>query len=64
VIVAPSFSDEALAIMKKKENIRVLLPPKKVVSEEIRAIDGGILVQKKPPLPGELESNYRPGSNC
>ncbi len=48
VIVAPSFTDEALTLMKKKENMRVLVLPTKVTAEEIRTIDGGILVQKTP----------------
>jgi len=48
VIVAPSFSDEALLIMKKKENMRVLLMPAKVGGDEIRSIDGGVLVQRTP----------------
>ncbi|MFA5221917.1 MAG: bifunctional phosphoribosylaminoimidazolecarboxamide formyltransferase/IMP cyclohydrolase [Methanoregula sp.] len=48
VIVAPSFSGDALSIMKKKENMRVLVLPKNVTSDEVRTIDGGILVQKTP----------------
>jgi len=48
VIAAPSFSDEALAIMKKKENMRVLVLPEKAAGDEIRTIDGGILVQRTP----------------
>jgi len=48
VIAAPSFSAEALAIMKKKENMRVLILPEKIAHDEIRTIDGGILVQRTP----------------
>ena len=49
VVVAPSFSPEALQITKKKENMRVLVLPPHEESDEIRAIDGGILVQRTPP---------------
>jgi phosphoribosylaminoimidazolecarboxamide formyltransferase / IMP cyclohydrolase len=48
VIVAPSFSKDALAAMKKKENMRVLLLPEKTEADEIRTIDGGVLVQRTP----------------
>lgn len=48
VIVAPSFSDEALSIMKSKENMRVLVLPQESKADEIRTIDGGILVQRTP----------------
>jgi phosphoribosylaminoimidazolecarboxamide formyltransferase/IMP cyclohydrolase len=49
VVVAPFFSPEALQITKKKENMRVLVLPPHEESDEIRAIDGGILVQRTPP---------------
>lgn len=48
VIVAPGFTDEALQVMKKKENMRILTLPKKCESDEFRTIDGGILVQRTP----------------
>jgi phosphoribosylaminoimidazolecarboxamide formyltransferase/IMP cyclohydrolase len=48
VITAPSFSKDALAVMKKKENMRVLVLPKRIEADEIRTIDGGILVQRTP----------------
>jgi len=48
VIVAPNFSSDALEVMKKKENMRVLLLPDRCEADEIRAIDGGILVQRTP----------------
>jgi phosphoribosylaminoimidazolecarboxamide formyltransferase/IMP cyclohydrolase len=35
--------------MAKKENMRVLAIPEKSEGEEIRSIDGGILVQRTPP---------------
>jgi phosphoribosylaminoimidazolecarboxamide formyltransferase/IMP cyclohydrolase len=49
VVAAPSFSPDARAILKKKENMRVLLIPLKVDANEIRTIDGGALVQRTPP---------------
>jgi phosphoribosylaminoimidazolecarboxamide formyltransferase/IMP cyclohydrolase len=49
VVVAPSFTAEARLAMKKKENMRVLALPEKCDSDEIRTIDGGILVQRTPP---------------
>jgi phosphoribosylaminoimidazolecarboxamide formyltransferase/IMP cyclohydrolase len=49
VIAAPSFDRDALAIMHKKENMRVIILPEPVMQDEIRSIDGGILVQRTPP---------------
>ena len=46
VVVAPSYSLEALGIMKTKENMRVLQLPEPVAQDEIRSIDGGVLVQR------------------
>ena len=48
VVVAPSFSRESLEIMKKKETMRVLALPEKSDGDEIRTIDGGILIQRTP----------------
>lgn len=48
VIAAPAYSPEALEIMKKKENMRVLVLPETTESDEIRSIDGGVLVQQTP----------------
>jgi phosphoribosylaminoimidazolecarboxamide formyltransferase / IMP cyclohydrolase len=48
VIVAPSFSHDALEIMKMKENMRVLVLPAESKADEIRTIDGGVLVQRTP----------------
>lgn len=48
VVVAPSFSSEALSIMSRKETMRVLVLPKATHADEIRTIDGGILVQRTP----------------
>jgi phosphoribosylaminoimidazolecarboxamide formyltransferase/IMP cyclohydrolase len=49
VLVAPSFSKDALGIMVKRENMRVLPIPQKSEGDEIRSIDGGVLVQRTPP---------------
>jgi phosphoribosylaminoimidazolecarboxamide formyltransferase/IMP cyclohydrolase len=49
VVVAPSFSPESLVIMSRKENMRVLVLPASSPADEIRTIDGGILVQRTPP---------------
>ncbi|ABN56996.1 MULTISPECIES: bifunctional phosphoribosylaminoimidazolecarboxamide formyltransferase/IMP cyclohydrolase [Methanoculleus] len=49
VVVAPSFTAEALEIMKAKENMRVLRLPGPVAQPEIRSIDGGVLVQRTEP---------------
>lgn len=48
VIAAPSFSKDALDVMKKKDNMRVLVLPEKQDADEVRTIDGGILVQRTP----------------
>jgi phosphoribosylaminoimidazolecarboxamide formyltransferase/IMP cyclohydrolase len=46
VIVAPSFDDEALAILTEKKNLRVLSgPPPYGAALDMRSIDGGLLVQ-------------------
>jgi phosphoribosylaminoimidazolecarboxamide formyltransferase/IMP cyclohydrolase len=49
VVAAPSFSPGALVIMQKKENMRVLVLPAPVQADEVRSIDGGLLVQRTPP---------------
>ena len=48
VIVASAYSPEALEIMKKKNTMRVLRLPEKIESDEIRTIEGGVLVQRTP----------------
>ena len=50
VIVAPSYSDEALEILKKKKNVRILLLPEISVKQpensyDIKKINGGIIIQ-------------------
>ncbi|MCU1395262.1 MAG: purH [Ilumatobacteraceae bacterium] len=47
VVVAPSFTDEALAILTARRNLRVLAASSSPVAGlDIRAIDGGLLVQQ------------------
>ncbi|THV39689.1 bifunctional phosphoribosylaminoimidazolecarboxamide formyltransferase/IMP cyclohydrolase [Glycomyces buryatensis] len=47
VVVAPGFSDEAVAILTKKKNIRLLRAPEWVPSElELKPISGGVLAQR------------------
>lgn len=50
VIVAPSYTDEALEILKKKKNVRVLLLPEITAKQpensyDIKKINGGMIVQ-------------------
>jgi len=49
VLIAPSYSKDALPILGKKENMRVLTLPDQIPSPEIRTIDGGALVQQTKP---------------
>jgi phosphoribosylaminoimidazolecarboxamide formyltransferase/IMP cyclohydrolase len=48
VLVAPSFSPDAREIISKRENMRVLPIPQKSGGDELRSIDGGVLVQRTP----------------
>jgi phosphoribosylaminoimidazolecarboxamide formyltransferase / IMP cyclohydrolase len=48
VVIAPSYTKDAFAAMKKKDTMRVLVLPDKVQADELRTIDGGILVQRTP----------------
>lgn len=48
VVIAPSYTDKALEIMKRKENMRILILPPDEGTAELRTIDGGVLVQKTP----------------
>ncbi|MEU6996903.1 bifunctional phosphoribosylaminoimidazolecarboxamide formyltransferase/IMP cyclohydrolase [Nonomuraea sp. NPDC046570] len=47
VVVAPSFADEALAVLREKKNLRLLVCPSGPSNPtEFRRIDGGLLVQQ------------------
>lgn len=48
VVVAPSFSPESLSVMSRKDTMRVLVLPDPSPADEIRTIDGGVLVQRTP----------------
>ncbi|MDN7025825.1 bifunctional phosphoribosylaminoimidazolecarboxamide formyltransferase/IMP cyclohydrolase [Methanoculleus sp. FWC-SCC1] len=48
VVVAPSFAPDALEVMKQKENMRILRLPTPLTQDEVRMIDGGILLQRTP----------------
>ncbi|MBN2733639.1 MAG: bifunctional phosphoribosylaminoimidazolecarboxamide formyltransferase/IMP cyclohydrolase [Methanomicrobiaceae archaeon] len=48
VVIAPSYTEEALSLMKVKENMRVLILPKENETVSLRTIDGGALVQITP----------------
>ncbi|UUX93851.1 bifunctional phosphoribosylaminoimidazolecarboxamide formyltransferase/IMP cyclohydrolase [Methanoplanus endosymbiosus] len=50
VVIAPSYTEEALEIMKRKENMRVLILPEENEKEELRTIDGGALLQRTPKI--------------
>jgi len=46
VIVAPAFEDEAMALLKKKKNLRIIEAPAPSKPQfHMRSIDGGLLVQ-------------------
>jgi phosphoribosylaminoimidazolecarboxamide formyltransferase/IMP cyclohydrolase len=49
LVIAPSFTMEALAAFRKKENMRVLTLPPTVAGISLRSIDGGFLAQMTPP---------------
>ena len=48
VLVAPSFTPAAVEMAKSKENMRLLILPPAVPADELRTIDGGVLVQRTP----------------
>ncbi len=49
VVIALSYTPDALGVMKRKENMRVLVLPEYTAQDEVRSIDGGALVQRTPP---------------
>jgi phosphoribosylaminoimidazolecarboxamide formyltransferase/IMP cyclohydrolase len=69
-IIAPDFTPEALAILRKKKNIRLLathvpIEPKGVNTQmlhsghpDVRSVSGGLLIQT-PDAVGERETEYR-----
>jgi phosphoribosylaminoimidazolecarboxamide formyltransferase/IMP cyclohydrolase len=56
VVVAPSFHDDALAVLAGRKNLRVLAaPPPGAERVQVRSIDGGLLVQQ----PDEVDLDRR-----
>lgn len=50
VVLAPGYTEEALAVFKNKPNLRVLsMPEQKSSAWEMRFITGGVLMQEKDP---------------
>jgi phosphoribosylaminoimidazolecarboxamide formyltransferase / IMP cyclohydrolase len=50
VIIAPRFSDEALAVLKKKKNLRLMIAKGGIGAEslqEVRSVIGGVLLQDR-----------------
>ncbi|HJJ54756.1 MAG TPA: bifunctional phosphoribosylaminoimidazolecarboxamide formyltransferase/IMP cyclohydrolase [Methanocorpusculum sp.] len=48
VLVAPSYTKSALELSKSKPNMRLITLPPAVAGDELRTIDGGVLVQRTP----------------
>lgn len=61
-IVAPAYSDEALAIFAKKKNLRILVWPEMMKHEEkevARMIDGGVLLQTADQVTEKWSADWR-----
>jgi len=59
VLIAPSFQDDALALLEKKKNRRLLaFDPEQIDPQqlEVRRVFGGLLVQEADPAPDEVQS--------
>lgn len=56
VLCAPSFSPGAIELFRTKENMRVINLSSPVISDEIRTISGGVLVQRTPPYQEHWET--------
>ncbi|HOF09973.1 MAG TPA: bifunctional phosphoribosylaminoimidazolecarboxamide formyltransferase/IMP cyclohydrolase [Opitutaceae bacterium] len=59
VIIAPSFSDEALAIFAKKKNLRLMISKGGIVGDslqEVRSVVGGVLVQDRNCVLGDVKN--------
>jgi phosphoribosylaminoimidazolecarboxamide formyltransferase/IMP cyclohydrolase len=50
VVIAPSFTGDALGVFRGKEKMRILTLPEPAGGVSLRSIDGGYLVQKTPPF--------------
>jgi len=59
VIIAPSFSDEALAIFAKKKNLRLMISKGGIAGDslqEVRSVVGGVLVQDRNSVLGDVKN--------
>jgi phosphoribosylaminoimidazolecarboxamide formyltransferase/IMP cyclohydrolase len=57
VIIAPRFSDEALAIFSKKKNLRLMVAKQGIGADalqEVRSVVGGVLVQDRDRVLGDV----------
>ncbi len=51
VVIAPGYDDDALAVLTAKKNLRVLSAPAPGAEPlDVRAVDGGLLVQERDPV--------------
>jgi phosphoribosylaminoimidazolecarboxamide formyltransferase/IMP cyclohydrolase len=57
VVVAPGFEDEAIAVLTRKKNLRVIAAnAPSPLPFDVRPIDGGLLVQQPDPVAGRDDS--------
>ncbi len=57
VIVAPDFTEDALAILKKKKNLRLIrMPDMKTTIDDMRTAAGGLLVQQRDSIAARSEA--------
>ncbi|MEI9908087.1 MAG: bifunctional phosphoribosylaminoimidazolecarboxamide formyltransferase/IMP cyclohydrolase [Actinomycetota bacterium] len=62
VVVAPSFTDEAVEILSRKPSIRILVCPDYLpAGQEFRLVSGGVLVQQTDLVdaPGDTSKNWK-----
>ncbi len=60
VVIAPQFDPEALGVLTKKQNIRLLVAPPRQAGPEVRFISGGMLMQGADRIdaPGDDPANW------
>ncbi|MFN8214843.1 MAG: bifunctional phosphoribosylaminoimidazolecarboxamide formyltransferase/IMP cyclohydrolase [Candidatus Nanopelagicales bacterium] len=60
VVIAPEFEPDALSVLTKKQNIRLLVAPPRHASAEVRFISGGMLMQNPDRIdaPGDDPANW------
>lgn len=64
IIIAPSYTSEALEVLAKKKNLRVLVTPVKptITGEKMyRSVNGGLLVQDEDE---GMDTEYKPVTDC